>query len=127
MVDVTDTGELSGPELPEGVLSDGQSWHPQTQSLWRELRRSPLMRDEPGLTWQFMIDAAILHHRMWQHEEWRHAPELRLRLAKIGVSPEDRQRLRVRVTHRAEVDQTTPPPAGVTALNSRRARLTDST
>ena len=121
MVEIADTGELAGPELPQGVLADGESWLPQTQALWAELRRSPLMRDEPSLTWTYMIDTAVLHHDMWQHGELKHAAELRLRLAKIGITPEDRQRLKVRITQRVEAPQA---PAGVADIAARRARLT---
>ncbi|MGH3426075.1 MAG: hypothetical protein ACRD3Q_15380 [Terriglobales bacterium] len=87
-VTVENTGELAGPDLPVDVLPDGEKWHPQTEALWAELRRSPLMQGEPGLTWAYMIDTMALHHQWWAHGEHRHAAELRLRLAKIGVTPE---------------------------------------
>ena len=104
------------------LLPDGESWHPQTQGLWAELRRSPLMRDEPPLTWQYMIDTAVLHHQMWQHGESKHAAELRLRFAQIGITPADRQRLKVRITERVEAPHA---PAGVADIAARRARLTE--
>lgn len=122
MTSVTDTGTLAGPELPAGVLPDGESWHPQTLALWQELRRSPIMQGEPGLTWAYMVDTVVLHHMMWQHQEHRFAPELRLRLAKVAATPEDRQRLKIRVTQ--PVDTTEPAP-GVANIAARRARLTE--
>lgn len=122
MVTVETTGELSGPALPQGVLPDGEAWHPQTVALWDSLRRSPLMRDEPALTWQFMVDSMILHHRLWAHGEYRHAAELRLRLSKVAATPEDRQRMKVKI---AKTVPETVTPAGVADLSARRARLTD--
>lgn len=118
------TGELAGPELPEGMLPDGAKWHAQTRQLWHELRRHALLQDEPGLTWAYLVDTVALHSHMWTNGRWDLAPELRLRLAKVGITPEDRQRLRVRITQRVEAPEV---PAGVADIASRRARLTDST
>jgi len=120
-VTISDTGTLAGPELPEGILPDGAKWHAQTRQLWQELRRHPLLQDEPGLTWQYLIDTAALHSLAWTNGRWDLAPELRLRLAKVGITPEDRQRLRVRITQRVEAPEV---PAGVAEIASRRARLT---
>lgn len=122
-VTVEDTGALAGPELPQSVLPDGEAWHPQTVALWADLRRSPLLRDEPALTWSYLLDTAVLHHRLWAHGEYRHAPELRLRLAKIAATPEDRQRMKVKIAER--VPGSIPAPANVSDIASRRARLTE--
>jgi hypothetical protein len=122
MTELVDTGQLAGLPLPEGVLPDGESWHPQTLAFWDGLRRSPLMADEPSLSWLYLIDTAVLHHLMWQHGRWQHAAEIRLRAAKFAVTPEDRQRLRVRVTQPARQE-----PSGsdaVTNIAFRRCRLT---
>ena len=75
--------------------------------MWRgpRLRRSLLMRDEPALAWQYLIDTAVLHHQMWKHGESKHAAELRLRFAQIGITPADRQRLKVPITQRVEAPQ----------------------
>lgn len=123
IVTVEDTGELAGPELPQGVLPDGEAWHPQTVALWADLRRSPLLRDEPALTWTYLLDTAVLHHRLWAHGEYRHAPELRLRLAKIAATPEDRQRMKIKIAER--VPESTSTPASVSDIADRRARLTE--
>lgn len=94
---VVDEGALHGPELPDGVLPDGQEWHPQTAALWDALRRNPLLADEPDLGWQFLIDTALMHHTMWSKGRWEFASEVRLRVAKYGATPEDRQRLKVKI------------------------------
>ena len=84
---LVDDGGLRGPELPEGVLPDGEDWHPQTRALWDALRRNPLLADEPDLGWQFLVDTALMHHTMWQKGRWEFASEVRLRVAKYGATP----------------------------------------
>jgi len=125
MVEVEATGELFGPSLPEGVLPDGADWHPQTRALWDSLRCLPLLRDELPLGWQFLLDTALMHHTMWAKGRWEFASEVRLRLSKFGATPEDRQRLKVRVTSPGD---SRPVPSGgagsVADISSRRARLT---
>lgn len=130
-VELEASDELHGPPLPEGVLPSGESWHPQTLALWDSLRSSPLLADEPELGWQFLIDTALMHHTMWTKGKWEHASEVRLRVAKFGATPEDRMRLKVKITagpRTGDGDRTTSSqqqPAGVTSIASRRARLTE--
>ena len=114
-------GSLHGMALPEGVLPDDESWHPQTLALWKSLRESPLLANEPELGWQFLIDTALMHHTMWTKGRWEFASEVRLRVAKFGATPEDRMRLKVKIeTPGAGNPQ---PAAGVTDISSRRQRL----
>jgi hypothetical protein len=120
---VVDTGKFYGSPLPEGVLPAGEEWHPQTLALWEALRRSPLLADEPPLGWQFLIDTALMHHTMWTKGRWEFASEVRLRVSKFGATPEDRMRLKVKVTKPGEAAQPARPGA-VTDIASRRARLT---
>lgn len=94
---LVDEGRIYGPPLPEGVLPEDASWHPQTVALWDSLRRSPLLADEPALGWQFLLDTALMHDRMWAKGRWEFASEVRLRLAKYGATPEDRMRLKVKI------------------------------
>lgn len=120
---VVDTGTLSGPPLPDGVLPDARDWHPQTRELWDALRRSPLLKDEPPLGWQFLLDTALMHDTMWAKGRWEFASEVRLRLAKFGATPEDRMRLKVQI--KPPSDASAPSSAGTVAdIASRRARLT---
>ena len=112
--------KLAGPDLP--ALADEQ-WHPATVRLWEDLRRNPILRDEPALTWCFLVDTAMLHHRMWAHGEYRHAAELRLRLAKVAATPEDRQRMKIKIAD--HVPESTSTPANVSDIAARRARLTE--
>jgi hypothetical protein len=117
---LVDEGELHGPELPEGVLPDGAPWHPQTLALWDALRRNPLLANEPDLGWQFLIDTALMHHTMWEKGKWEFASEVRLRVAKYGATPEDRMRLKVKITTPGDVAQDSSTPAGTT---SRRRNM----
>jgi len=87
----------SRPGAASGRAARRRAWHPQAVALWADLRRSPLLRDEPTLTWSYLLDTAVLHHRLWAYGEYRHAPELGLRLAKMPATPEDRQRMKVKI------------------------------
>lgn len=111
--ELVNTGEMHGPELPAGVLPDAEDWHPQTRALWDALRRSPLLVDEPELGWQFLVDTALMHHTMWTKGRWEFASEVRLRVAKFGATPEDRLRLRVKITtpDGGKPESTTPATA----------------
>jgi hypothetical protein len=123
---LTITGELYGRPLPEGVLPDGELWHPQTLAWWESIRRFPLLRDEPEVGWQFLLDTALMHHTMWTKGRWEFASELRLRVAKYGATPEDRMRLKIKIETPAEPSSEALAAAAgtVTDIKSRRARLT---
>ncbi len=110
--------ELAGFDLPP--LSGEDDWHPMTKGLWLALRRSPLLVDEPELGWLFLLDTALMHHTMWQKGRWEFAAELRLRLAKYGVTPEDRARLRIKITTPKDKAPAEPTPS---AQGSRRRGL----
>lgn len=117
---VVDEGGLHGPPLPDGVLPDGASWHPQTVALWTALRRNPLLADEPDLGWQFLIDTALMHHTMWEKGRWEFASEVRLRVAKYGATPEDRMRLKVKI---AKPEQGAPESTTPASATARRRNL----
>lgn len=93
---VVPDGELHGPELPEGVLDD-ESWHPRTVQWWNTWRRSAQSQTFTETDWDFLIDTALMHHTMWAKKRWEFAAELRLRAAKFGATPEDRQRLKLKI------------------------------
>lgn len=112
-----------GPELPEGVLPDGDDWHPQTRALWDALRRNPLLVDEPELGWQFLIDTALMHHTMWSKGRWEFASEVRLRVAKYGATPEDRMRLKVKIAVPSEVESSEPVTPASTTMRRRNLHI----
>ena len=59
--------------------------------MWGE---SPLSADFTATDWSELLDTAVLHARYWKGDV-KVAPELRLRVAKFGATPEDRARLRI--------------------------------
>lgn len=103
---ITDDGEVRGPDLPAG------DWPEQTRALYESLRRSPMAQTWLDVDWYALHDLAILH-RAYVEGELRHAPELRLRLAQFGVTPEARLRLRLMV-------EDTPPPESMLDLLRRK-------
>lgn len=128
ITELEDTGEIYGNPLPEGCLPGGESWHPRTMALWESLRRLPLLKDEPDLGWEFLLDTALMHHTMWTKGRWEFASEVRLRLAKFAATPEDRMRLKLKVkTPVDKPEKKQAPPAStdgtVSDIASRRARL----
>lgn len=98
--------ELRGPELPD-VFED-ETWHPQTVEWWNTWRRSPQAAGFTETDWRFLIDTALMHHTMWAKARWEFAAELRLRAAKFGATPEDRMRLRIKVTDPNEAPEPEP-------------------
>lgn len=124
---LSDSGELYGPDLPD-VFPEGESWHPQTVAWWDAIRRFPLLKDEPDIGWQFLIDTALMHHTMWTKGRWEFSSEVRLRIAKYGATPEDRMRLKIKIQPPADkgtsTDPTPDPSGNVTSISSRRDRLT---
>jgi hypothetical protein len=126
MTVLEETGELYGDPLPKGVLPDGADWHPQTEALWSSLRGMPLLKDEPPLGWQYLLDTALMHHTMWSKGRWEFASEVRLRLAAFGATPADRMRLKIKVKTPADEAKKKQPSANVSDIASRRARLASS-
>lgn len=106
MVRVEDDGELRGPPLAEGILPDGEGWHPRTRQWWDTWRRSPQAQTFLETDWDFLLDTALLHHVLWTKGRWEFASEVRLRAAKYGATPEDRMRLKLKIETPA--DKSTP-------------------
>lgn len=82
----------------DGVMPPEPEWHPQTVAWWDAMRRNPLCADIGPEGWQFLLDTALLHNTAWTEGNLKLFPEIRLRVAKFGVTPEDRARLGVTVT-----------------------------
>lgn len=78
------------PQLP-GRQSD---WPRRTREWWAVWGRSALAARFTETDWDFLLDTALLH-AAFVRGEYKHAGELRLRVAKMGATPEDRARLRI--------------------------------
>lgn len=110
--EVTPDDDLRGPDLPDDVLGEGKEWHAQTLRWWDTWRRSPQAQTFLDTDWDFLIDTALMHHTMWTKGRWDFASELRLRAAKFGATPEDRMRLRMKVTQPDKPADPGAAPAG---------------
>lgn len=82
---------------------------------------SPQAEHFSSTDWDFLLDTALIHARLWSGE-LSAAAELRLRVAKFGATPEDRARLRMQF---AQVTEHGERPGGqpVRTAQSRYAAL----
>lgn len=92
------------PELPDfdiEVTLEGQittqrfRWPPRTREWWQMWGDSPLAAEFTSTDWSELLDTAVLHAKLWGYGDIKVMPELRLRVAKFGATPEDRARLRI--------------------------------
>lgn len=120
-IEITD--EVHGSPLPANLLPEGESWHPQTVAWWEAMRRWPLLKTQPDLSWNYLVDTAYMHHRMWVDGNMKLAAEVRIRQAKFGVTPEDQMRLKIKVTTPAAPTEQGGAAPGVPNLADRRGRL----
>lgn len=93
----------SRPELPEfdvsvdvegTLVSQAYVWPEPTRVWWEMLEFHPLRFEFTDMDWSYLLDTARLHAEFWSGK-MSIAPELRLREAKYGFTPEDRARLRI--------------------------------
>lgn len=82
------------PDLPL-TMPDGACWPPETVAWWQAMAQYPLAADWTAIEWFYHMDTAVLHGKFWLTGSTSAAAELRLRLAKIGATAEDRARLRI--------------------------------
>lgn len=79
------------PDLPANTIP----WPDRTLEWWDGWRNSPLAHDFTWSDWEFLLDTALIHADVWGNYNLDRMPELRLRVAKFGATPEDRARLRI--------------------------------
>ena len=109
---------VAQPELPSiHVEQDGElvefAWPARTQQWWAMWAESPLSGEFSASDWEFLLDTAMLHARFWRGA-MSVAPELRLRVAKFGATPEDRARLRITFAQADQIEAKgeKPKPSG---------------
>lgn len=100
------------PELPTlQVMKDGElvehKWPQRTLDWWEMWKASPQAEHFSSTDWDFLLDTAVVHARLWSGE-LSAAAELRLRVAKFGATPEDRARLRMQFAQADEADSKRP-------------------
>jgi len=100
------------PELPEfnlrTVVDDVEMsvpfvWPAATRAWWEMLEFHPLKGEFTEMDWSYLLDTALLHADFWSGN-LKQAPELRLREAKYGFTPEDRARLRITFAQATEAE-----------------------
>lgn len=104
------------PSLPDHPGED--DWPERTLDWWEMWVASPQADTFSSTDWDFLLDTALLHARLWRGEVTA-AAELRLRVAKFGATPEDRARLRMQFAQADEADSKRP------ATGSSKARYAD--
>lgn len=112
------TEPATQPELPRfSVEEDGEltefTWPGATQEWWRMWAEHPISDEFSDADWSFLLDTALVHAAVWSGSI-KYAGELRLRVAKFGVTPEDRARLRIMfaIADKAEGDEPAEQPTG---------------
>lgn len=109
---VVEVERADQPELPEfdvQVQVDGEFfserfvWPEVTRRWWALLGSHPLVHDFTEPDWQFLLDTARIHAAFWNGDV-KLGPELRLREAKYGFTPEDRLRLRLQFAQTNEAE-----------------------
>lgn len=103
-------------------MPEGETWPPRTRAWWKRWGASAFAEDMSALEWEELLIAAVLHARFWKGDT-KAAAELRLRVAKFGVTPEDRLRLRISLAPR--VTLATPDEPETKPGTSRSLRLVD--
>lgn len=94
--------EAEQPELRP--LPGGEEWCRATQDWWAMWRDSPQAEHFGSTDWDFLLDTALIHNDVWGYLNFDRLPELRIRVAKFGATPEDRARLRMQFAEADERD-----------------------
>lgn len=105
--------EAAQPELPE--LPGGEEWSGRTQDWWNMWAESPQAELFGSTDWDFLLDTALIHNDVWGYLNFDRLPELRIRVAKFGATPEDRARLRMQFAEADEADSRRPDSGRPTA------------
>lgn len=98
--------EAAQPELRQ--LPGGEEWSPATREWWRMWAASPQAELFGPTDWDFLLDTALIHNEVWGGLNLNRLPELRIRVAKFGATPEDRARLRMQFAEADEADAKRP-------------------
>ncbi|WP_449336065.1 phage terminase small subunit [Streptomyces klenkii] len=106
------------PDLPD--LPGDSDWPARTLAWWEMWKASPQAEHFSSTDWDFLLDTAVVHARLWSGE-MSAAAELRLRVAKFGATPEDRARLRMQFAQADEADS--KRPEGGRSARERRGVL----
>ena len=120
------------PELPEfdvQIEVDGEMtsqrfvWPESTRRWWSTWGAEPMAQDFTATDWDFLLDTALIHAKVWGAGDLKLLNELRLRVAKMGATGEDRARLRITYAAADEADErrTAPAPSSRTRRGPLKA------
>lgn len=105
---VVELNAVPQPDLPpffrwfDGERTRKIKYPPETVEWWSHWTDSPLNNGFSTHDWDYMKEIAIIHAKFFLGIDFnKNASELRTRMAKFGVTPEDRAKLRI-VTVTAE-------------------------
>ena len=94
------------PHIPQS-----RDWPAETRDWWVSWGIHPMTETFTESDWQFLLDTALIHAAVWGDGDLKQLPELRLRVAKYGVTPEDRARLRIQFADADAKDKQSRRPA----------------
>jgi len=91
---------IRGFELPDL----GFEWHERTIVWWETWRSAPQSKLMTETDWQFLIETALLHHRLFTMSQrmsagqlMQVASELRQREGQLGATWSDRAKMRIKI------------------------------
>lgn len=107
-LNITWDGVTRGPELPEDY-----EWCTRTQNWWQTVRDSAQAMAFHPTDWEFLLETALLHHRLWRQTGRELSPngastlagELRIRLERYGFSWADRRKFGIHISTPEEAAQ----------------------
>lgn len=102
------------PTLPRRPKGMGP-WSARTRSAWNQWRKDPATTQFGEADIASALDLAHLHNA-WSRGEMRLAPEIRLRMDGLGLTPKGKRDLRWRV----------PPPGELVRLEDEREQRATS-
>jgi hypothetical protein len=102
------------------ALPDSFPWPERTTEWWAAWGRSPYAEHIDEMGWHELMAAALLHADVWGNYNLDRLPELRLRVAKFGVTMEDRARLRIVFADANDADQAAGATGGPGPQSARQ-------
>lgn len=121
------------PPLPKGFPYDGKTfkWPQITIDWWTHWNPevSPLTSGFTQHDWDYLLDTAVLHAKHWLGLDAKAAGEMRQRLSRFGVTPEDRARLRIILVdadNKEEESKVAAERNSKVAITGNARRLTDA-
>lgn len=106
--DSTPTTILRFEDAEQPDLPDALPWPEATREWWAMWKDSPQAEHFGSTDWSFLLDTAVLHAKLWGNGDDSVLPELRIRVAKFGATPEDRARLRMQFAEADAADSRRP-------------------